>query len=71
VRLYIKLFLLAFAAIIIQREVLADGKGSELWFGIRCQIAYATDDQQLLDRLIEEAHDHDFGPRSRVNAAGG
>ena len=72
-RLYIKLIALIAATVIIQKYGIADSPPSELWFGLRCSLAYAIHDDAMIDRLTDEARQYQFGPVNeiRVAAAGG
>ena len=66
-----RLLLPAIATIAIQRGLLSSDRPSEIWFGLRCSLAYAIDDHGMIDRLVEEARDNKYtdATQLRVNAA--
>jgi hypothetical protein len=57
VRLYLKLIAVVFSAFATQHYVLTN---KPLWFGIRCQYAMVTHNQQMLQHLTEEAQSIDL-----------
>jgi hypothetical protein len=71
-RLYIKLFFLVLMTVSIQKFALTE-EPSELWFGLRCEYAYVTNNAAMIESLVGEAQNYDFYPPPPpiiVNATG-
>ena len=56
-RLYLKLLLLLVVALGIQWSITEQWRRSEWLFAFRCQYARLTRDDQMSDRLLDEARD--------------
>ena len=54
-RLYLKFFALLLLAASLQHYVLGTQSFREIWFGVRCDIAYIRHDEAAIDRLVAEA----------------
>jgi hypothetical protein len=67
-RLYLKLLLLLVVALGIQWSITEQWRRSEWLFAFRCQYARLTRDDQMSDRLLDEARDGCFsGVRKRTS----
>ena len=69
-RLYIKLFGLILLTAVVQKYGFAGDSFGQVWFGLRCSLAYAIDDKPMIERLVTEAHDYRYCDRRIINAAG-
>ena len=74
-RLYLKLAILILIAVAIQKRTAVCKNLDEVWFGVRCDLAYKINDQQMIDRMVVEAAQRTHAEwaecAARVNAAGG
>ena len=74
-RLYLKLTILILLTVAIHKHAVISKGTGELWFGMRCQLAYTMNDRKMIDRMIAEAHHRmraEWAEQApRANAAGG
>ena len=68
-RLYLKLIALVLATATLQQSLLSQDPPSEIWFGLRCSLAYAMHDDTMINRLADEARDLEFGRSLEVRLA--
>lgn len=57
IRFYLKLALPILLAIAAQMLLVPELRDGEVWYGLRCDFAYLTHDNQLLEQLLNEARD--------------
>ena len=69
-RLYLKFAAVFGLTIAVQWSMKHPQRGQEMWFAARCHFAFVTDDEDMKERLIEEARDSLDAPACIVAAAG-
>ena len=71
-RLYIKLFAFVLLFAGLQQTFFTEEPPSQLWFGMRCELAYWMNDKPWIERLVTEANDIRYQAEYPmiVNAAG-